>query len=77
MRQDSAAEYTGGTSLQLTVNDFKHVYGREFINANQNYVENFLSGLNQRKSVFKGICHLQIKVYSKSHIIYSKQYLLS
>ena len=53
MRQDSAAECTGGTSHQLTVNDFEHVYGREFIHANQNYVENFLSGLNQRKSEFE------------------------
>ena len=51
--QDSAAECTGGTSHQLTVNDFERVYGQDFINANQTYVENFLIGLNQRKSEFE------------------------
>ena len=45
--QDSAAECTGGTSHQLTVNDFECVYGPEFIHTNQTYVENFLSRLNQ------------------------------
>ena len=40
-------------SHQLTVNDFKRVYGSAFMNANHKYVEDFLTELHQRRDVFE------------------------
>ena len=41
------------TSHELSLNDFIFLYGSEFMNANQKYVQDFLNELHQRKFVFK------------------------
>ena len=42
-----------GTSHEMSDNDFIYIYGREFYNANQNFVDDFLNELHQRRDLFE------------------------
>ena len=52
-----------GMSHEMSVNDFIYIYGREFYNANQNFVDDFLNQLHHRRDLFKSLDTAQPQKY--------------